>query len=195
MGDRLNEQQKAEAEEENQRRFMSWAKEMGVEAPNISPASFAGGLRGMRADKAIGAGEDLVTLPRTSALQVADREPCPFPGELSPLFWSEASLSVKLGVVLLREELLGAASSSAAYLAILPRAFDGSPCWWDPAELPQLQDPVLEEEVRETNRKLAAIHMELLAAARGKSVLRNATLDEFRWAMACVMSRSDLYTP
>ena len=65
MGDSFNEQQ-----EEKQRRFMSWAKEMGVEAPNISPATFAGGLRGMRADRAIGAGEDLVKLPRTSALQV-----------------------------------------------------------------------------------------------------------------------------
>ena len=65
MGDRFNEQQ-----EEKQRRFMTWAKEMGVEAPNISPATFPGGLRGMRADRAIGAGEDLVKLPRTSALQV-----------------------------------------------------------------------------------------------------------------------------
>ena len=198
-------------EEETERKFLQWAQEMGIEAPLLEVAVFEGGLRGTRAVSSIRAGTVIARLPRTSALQVADREPCPFPEELSQLFWSEASLSVKLATILLRERKLGASSSSAAFLEHIPTDFSGSPCWWDDGELEQLQDPVLASQVRETNRKFAAIHAELTKSSRAGSLLATclprpnparsagvalsggrgrATLGDFRWAMSCVVSRS-----
>ena len=163
------------------------------------------------ADTTLTAGEALVSLPRTTCLLVGERQPSPFPGFAPAPFWNTQSLHVRLALVLLFQRRLaerGASSSQIRpWMDVLPASHADKPCRWSDAELAELCDPVLVEEIENQRQAIDAIHSQLLAVGGGrwdKVALRGGmsgkdplqdpsqtvTVSDFRWAMDTVISRT-----
>ena len=152
-----------------------------------------------------------MSLPRTTCLLVGERQPSPFPGFAPAPFWNTQSLHVRLALVLLFQRRLaerGASSSQIRpWMDVLPASHADKPCRWSDAELAELCDPVLVEEIENQRQAIDAIHAQLLAVGGGrwdKVALRGGmsgkdplqdpsetvTVSDFRWAMDTVISRT-----
>ena len=170
--------------------FMRWAAEQGIRAPKLRLAHFPPGYRGLAATTEIKEGERLVELPRSSTLCVGNRQPNPFPDFVGAAFWNQQSLHVRLALMLLFELRRTASGDSSLqpWLNMLP-AHQDKPCRWTKAELDDLCDPLLAEEIAEQRGAIDAIHEHLVASSTGLAA-QSVTLQEFRWAMDTVVSRT-----
>ena len=172
--------------------FCRWAAEQGIRAPKFRIAEFPPGYRGMAATAAIDAGEPLVELPRAATLCVGNRQPNPFPPDfVGAAFWNQQSLHVRLALVLLFERQRAERGDSRlrAWVDMLPASHEDKPCRWSQAELDDLRDPLLAEEIAEQRAAIDAIHEQLVASSTAPAA-QSVSLHDFRWAMDTVVSRT-----
>ena len=122
---------------------------------------------------------------------------------------------MRLALVLLFQRRLaerGASSSQIRpWIDVLPASHADKPCRWSDAELAELCDPVLVEEIENQRQAIDAIHSQLLAVGGGrwdKVALRGmsgkdplqdpsetVTVSDFRWAMDTVISHFGAQLP
>ena len=172
-------------------KFLAWAQQRGITAPKIRLAEFPPGYRGVAAREPIAAGEPLVVLPRGAALCVGDRQPTPFPEFVGAAFWNQQSMHVRLALVLLheRERARRGRSPMGAWLEMLPASHADKPCRWPDAQLDDLCDPLLADEIRQQSTAISTIHHQLVESAAG-SASSSVSLADFEWAMDTVISRT-----
>ena len=130
-------------------------------------------------------------LPRSSTLCVGNRQPNPFPDFVGAAFWNQQSLHVRLALMLLFELRRSESGDSNLHpwLKMLPASHQDKPCRWSKAELDDLCDPLLVQEIAEQRVAIDAIHEQLVASSTGLAA-QSVTLQEFRWAMDTVVSRT-----
>jgi hypothetical protein len=172
--------------------LMSWARSNGIRAPLLTPASF-GGLRGMAAVGDISAGSAVASVPHAAVLETTSvSRVCPHRGVCPPRAWAALPWWGRLAMLLLRESQLGAASSFAPYMAVLPRAFD-TPLHWSAPQRDALAAPRLAARVEAQRRELREAHAAMAAVAAADepaSLAASVSLERFTWATEAVRSRT-----
>jgi hypothetical protein len=168
------------------RDFEIWAFKQGVISPKLRHASFEGGLRGLRAEENVAAGEELARLPRAMTLSLTEGEKCPPSlGLRNPDVWDRQVWYFKLALKLILELRKEGASNICGYVQMLPGPGElNTPFHWTDEELAQLQCTDLERLVRSQRVAWRKVHAEL--AASGCSV----TLEELVWSTESIISRA-----
>ena len=116
--------------------FEQWLRDSGAATDAVALTEFGGGLRGVRATRAIRKGEEVMRIPREQILDVERADASPVGG-----LWSHIPEPLpgyaKLALAVLHEQRLGPASPLAAYVDLLPSmeefAAEGGPAatWTD----------------------------------------------------------------
>ena len=128
--------------------FMAWAAAAGVEAPGLAVAD-CGGYRGVQAKQPLEAGKPLITVPAKLTLVTTTLARQPPAGlaengwSVAPEAWQSSPWYVRLALLLLQEQSLGAASPKALWLQALPppAAFADLPMYWPPSHRAALHHP------------------------------------------------------
>jgi hypothetical protein len=125
--------------------LLEWAKSSGIKGPNVRPALFDDGLRGMRAVADIKAGDLILSVPRQSAVYISPRQRCPFPDFIKSEYWAIAPWFIKLALMILHQKRETEAPL-AGYIAELPEHVE-LPLLWDDDVLQSFQYPHLIHQV------------------------------------------------
>eukprot|EP00282_Hemiselmis_andersenii_P044387 CAMPEP_0172076296 /NCGR_PEP_ID=MMETSP1043-20130122/16424_1 /TAXON_ID=464988 /ORGANISM="Hemiselmis andersenii, Strain CCMP441" /LENGTH=385 /DNA_ID=CAMNT_0012737123 /DNA_START=73 /DNA_END=1227 /DNA_ORIENTATION=+ len=168
--------------------LIKWAKANAIRLnPSLTYShTFQDGLRGIRADRAIPANTTLIDFPLASCLVVGDQQPCPMPEFVHPAYWESAKLHERLALLLLSEKRKGKRSLYEGWIRELPTGYDNHIARWSDQELKLLRDPRLAEEAMWQKSAIDAMHEGFTRRCPNITV----TVDEFRWAMDSVLSRS-----
>lgn len=181
--------------------FVAWLEASGASIDAIELAEFRGGLRGVRATRALKQGDTLMKIPRKAILDV-DAADASAVGAL----WHDADPPLpgyaKLALAVLHETRRGDASAYAPYLALLPSvdefAADGGPAaMWSDDELRATEcAKLIEDATRLRSRRAgdghAVLQADALAVRWAELELPGSppTSDEFAWAVTAVTSRA-----
>ncbi|KAJ9505775.1 hypothetical protein QJQ45_006438 [Haematococcus lacustris] len=194
-------------------KFVEWCRDsLRVESSKLRPATFKG-LRGMAAAEGGIKADDLIissqhallpqspnptqpalhpaaaaAVPRLASITLAPGARCPCPAFVAPEYWRAQPWFVQMGIMLLHEQRLGAASRLSRYIEQLPRSFD-APVLWTPQQLQQLQCPHTIQQVQLQQQEWAGLHRQLLASGLqpGQATV---TSEQLLWALCAVRSRT-----
>jgi hypothetical protein len=92
-----------------------------------------------------------------------------------------------------RERAARGESLQQAWLKMLPASHRDKPCRWSQEELEELYDPLLVQEIEEQRESIDGIYEQLVASPAnggGGVEMQRLSLDDFRWAMDTVISRT-----
>lgn len=168
--------------------FLDWARDAAkIEIHKVQPAVFEG-LRGMAASGPIKAEEQLISVPRATAITLAPKQNCPFPDFVDVEYWKNSPWYVKMGLMLLHHVSLGAKSPLQPYIAQLPQVAD-SPVNWSDAKIQMLQYPYLIQEVKQQQALWDELYAGLVRTSRGRGAA-SVPKAQFYWALSMVRSRT-----
>ena len=182
--------------------FTHWLGMTGAITDAVTLTEFPGGLRGLRATRAIKQGEDIIRIPRAAILDESAADASAV-GSL----WRDAASPLpgyaKLGLAVLHELRLGDSSAYAPYLRLLPTAAqfaeDGGPAaMWSDAELAITENGKLIADATRlrSNRRNGGGHpalerVQLEQRWEELGLPGNApTAEEVEWAVTAVTSRA-----
>jgi len=178
-------------------RLTSWLKENDVEGKAIEIAYVGGAkddaetARGVVARANIKANDELVRLPRRSALVVTEGMANPHPEFISDALWDavgEEKWAFRVALVLLREYALGSESAFAPYIAQLPEVFNLIGSYSD-IEVRAMQYTLAAKlQGDQLGENAEAIRLVRRHAAT-TSALATMSDERIVWALDCVRSR------
>jgi hypothetical protein len=183
--------------------FASWLED-GAKVNGVEVASFGTGLRGIKANKKIGAavGEDIssseciVSIPASQAIEVTNtRPPVPFPKFVTQSLWEESLWDQRLAFKLLYEaKVLKGKSEKHSWIKQLPSSYS-TPFYWSETLLDeQLQYPSLSNRVYRQRKDWNALFQKWQSSAQSSDCSEffdnNIKYEDFVWALQTINSRA-----
>ena len=171
--------------------FADWASARGIRCEKWRIGDVGGGLRGAIATENVREGAVLVAAPPEAVLSVREGDACPLPRSfIDPAYWDSMAKKweVRMALLLLYEQSLGAQSAWAAYLGVLPQTL-GLPLTFSEEEVQELQYPAFIADVQ-IERKFWEQQFEALGSAMAIAPSRA----DFYWALSCACSRTATFT-
>ena len=183
----------------------AWLRSGGATFPQLHvsvPGGEGGGERGVYSQADVPGGTELLTIPRSLLMTVADaRETAPIGPKLAaatsrrrvegaaPRLRLSAEKHCFLAAALLWERARGAASRFHPYIATLPATFPGSPLFWAPKEREALlAGSHMLAQVLERRAQLLADYEAIVGVA--PELADVGTPEDWEWARCAVASRN-----
>lgn len=184
------------------RGFERWLAKSGATVDAVTLADCGGGLRGVKATRAIAAGEEVMRIPRSVILDVPRAEASAVSGLWRGEPAAELPGYAKLALAVCLERRLGAASPLAPYIDLLPtreefEAEGGPAAAWSDEELAHLECGKLISDARSMReRRDGGGHPALQPAVLAERWERLGLAgpppeaEEIAWAVTAVTSRA-----
>lgn len=176
--------------------FAQWASSNSIDMSKINLTQFKEtsesksiGSRGMVAKVAIKKGQPLITVKKGTSLQVTslDRKKSPIPGKISQDTWGKLPWFARLGL-LVHDARMDATNPLYTWAHKLPTTFN-TPFHWDDKELLELQNPIMEQQVRDQRKQYKKWFNEVNKNSNN-SLARGMSFNTFVTAVECVRSRA-----